>query len=362
MGALEFDQLLRRAVDVARWAPSSHNAQPWRLAILPGDNDGERLLLLSLDQTRRLTALDSLDLEMGLSIGTFLGLLVTGLERLGVDCGLRWRPSDAPLPDGEIPMVVVSARAVPSAAETDRDWASFAEQARRRRTCRTPYAAEPPSDSVLTAMLARRWPETLTGAKLDVCIHQDPALLRAVAGLAERYAALDFNHFWAWSETYRYIRFGKPCDESVVDGFFIESLLGPMSAFRRRILQLMLAPMVMQALRPFGAPTRIAKALGALVAAGPSLICCSLPEALPDRPTLIQAGARLAEIWLNAHAAGLGIHPVSVLLQHDAPRRELRRLLGLSGRPVFLARFGLAPSRDASLSPRRPVDAILRFA
>jgi hypothetical protein len=80
MAAFEFDQLLRRAVDVARWAPSSHNAQPWRLTILPGASDAERLLRLSLDQTRRLTALDSLDLEMGLSIGMFLGLLVTGLE------------------------------------------------------------------------------------------------------------------------------------------------------------------------------------------------------------------------------------------------------------------------------------------
>jgi nitroreductase len=361
MTAFDCDLLVRRAVDTARWAPSSHNVQPWRVTMLPGADTGERRLRLSLDDARRLTALGSLNLEMGLSIGMFLGLLVTGLERLGMTCGWRWHDPDEHLPAGEIPMVTVTARIARPDAEADGDWASFAELVRSRRTCRAPYAAEPPSDGAMAAMLARRWPEALTGTALEIRTDMDPAVRRTVADLAERYAALDFTHRAAWSETYRYIRFGAPGDAAVVDGFFIDSLFGPLPPLRRRMLQVMLAPVTMQALRPFGVPARMAKALAGLIAAGPGLICGILPDERPDWPTLIQAGARLAEIWLNAHAAGIGIHPVSVLLQHDAPRRSLQRRLGLSGRPMFIARFGLAPP-DPSPRPRRPVAAILELA
>lgn len=360
MSEPDFELLLRQAVEAARWAPSSHNCQPWRVIVIPGASENERLLRLTLDQGRRLTALESLDLEMALSVGLFFGLLVTALQRLGLAC--EWALCDAndPSPNGEILMAIVTVRRATAQVFGGADLDSFVDLGRRRRTCRTPFAPDPPPTEALAALSARRWPETVTGAALEIRTETDPKTLESLAKLTARYAALDFTHLRAWSETYRHLRFGEPGDEDVTDGIFIDSLLGPLTPFKRQLLRFALAPLVMQALRPFGAPSRMADALAGLVAAGPGFLCCSLPEERPRRQDLLQAGARLAEIWLNAQAAGLALHPVSVLLQHEAPRRELQRLLGLSSRPVFVARFGLA-SPNPSISPRRAVDALLHI-
>lgn len=360
MSASDFELLLRQAIEAARWAPSSHNCQPWRVAVVPGACKNERLLRLTLDQGRRLTALESLDLEMALSVGLFLGLLVTALQRLGLACEWALDNESGPSPKGEIPMAIVIVRRTSARVVGGADLESFVDLARRRRTCRAPFAPDPPSAEAVAAMSARRWPETLSGASLEVRVEMDPKTLKSVAELTSRYAALDFTHLEAWSETYRYLRFREPGDEDVADGIFIDSLLGPLTPFKRHLLRFVLAPLAMQALRPFGGPSRMADALAGLVAAGPGLVCCSLPEERPRRQDLLQAGARLAEIWLNAQAAGLALHPVSVLLQHEAPRRELQRLISLSSRPVFVARFGLALPNPTT-SPRRPVDAILRL-
>lgn len=362
-----FAERLRRAVDVARWAPSSHNSQPWKvthladrekrpdLPVLPA---GHEPVLLSLDADRMLTGLPSLRFEMYLSCGLFLGLLVEALEALGHPSEAHWlcdgtRADGAEGGAGDLVLLSVG----PRGRAREDDFGRLHALATARRTLRGPFRNEPVGRPDAAELLRPHWPRWLTGDGVAMRTEFGKEAITRVGRLVETYGALDFSNHAAWSETYRYIHFDqrKPAE----DGFYLSSLVGPVSETKSRLMRIAFSPAAMQALRVFGLPRRLARELGALVAGSPGLLSCWMPEARPGARALVQAGARLMEVWLNAQRLGMAIHPVSVMLQHDEPRREIETLFGASGRAVFLARFGYAAAPSPGPNPRRPVDGVL---
>jgi 4-hydroxy-2,2'-bipyrrole-5-methanol dehydrogenase len=363
-----FAEHLRRAVDVARRAPSSHNSQPWKvthvadrgkrpdLPALPADRQA---VLLSFDAGRMLKSLPSLRFEMYLSCGLFLGLLVEALEAQGYPCEAHWLCDHVEVTGteqgtGDLVLLAVG----PRGQAREEAFGHLRALADARRTVRAPFRSEPVGEADAAALLRADRPADLTGGLLNMRIEAGRAEIARVGRLVEAYGALDFSNYAAWSETYRYIHFDQT--RPAEDGFYLSSLVGPVSRTRSMLMRIAFAPAVMQALRVIGLPRKLARELGALVAGSPGLLSCALPDRRPGAKALVQAGARLMEVWLNAQRLGIAVHPVSVMLQHDEPRREIETLFGEPGRVVFFARFGYAAAQAADVpSPRRPVDGVL---
>lgn len=69
---------------------------------------------------------------------------------------------------------------------------------------------------------------------------------------------------------------------------------------------------------------------------------------------MLSAAGALADYWLDATAAGLVLHPISIVIQHDDLRLALQRRFCLPGRVFFAARLGHpAAAFPASPAPRR---------
>ncbi len=84
-----------------------------------------------------------------------------------------------------------------------------------------------------------------------------------------------------------------------------------------------------------------------------------LPVAEPGLPDTLAAASALADYWLDATAAGLVLHPVSIVIQHPDLRLALQRRFGMVGRVFFVARLG-RPAAAFPASPRRAPAAAFR--
>lgn len=360
---------LSAALTLAGRAPSSHNSQPWAVRLLgvPSEsasggsarplNTGlanARVpgVLVALDQSRAITALAAHATEMSLSCGLFLHLFVTAMNGLGWTHDLSWAAdleSDPTLPAHWTPLVIVRFEPERLGGCADR----FAKLVNERVTNRAPFGS-PLSSSEREYLSAARATLTLPSpASTELCLSSSSSQSARIAELVERHAARDFAQREAWAETYRYVSFDTASAtlERREDGFSIEHLMGSLSWMSRQVLRLGLSPTGMTWLSPFGVPQHLARALAKLVADTPDLVCVTAeqPETLSSG---LHAGSLIMDLWLRATELGLALHPVSVLVQYEDSRAELRRVLGLTGEPMFLARVG-RPLHPFPRSPRR---------
>lgn len=360
---------IAQAVEVARWAPSSHNCQPWRVVPISAETgrhyvresgqQGETAwVVLALDRNRQLRALPSLETEMYVSCGMFLGLFWEALVAQGIECRVGW--PDARTLEGELaeleddfnlmPLTVI---ALNQQQSSDSELLGrLQDMAVTRRTLRGSYESEALPQDTLDQLVSARWPHAITGNVLNINVEQEGSWIARAAKLVRRYAPRDFLRYRVWRETHGFIHFDE--DEPAEDGFYLSSLVGPVSDFERRLMTWCLKPPVMQALRFIGFPRLLAHQLGKNVEHSPQLLVASLPGEEQDAHTLVQAGTRLMEVWLQAHAQGLAIHPVSVVLQYDDARHELEKDFAPTERIVFFARLGEGEPTN-SRNPRRRV-------
>ncbi|GAA2461912.1 RedV protein [Streptomyces mauvecolor] len=366
---VSFDAALRDAMAIAVLAPSSHNCQPWGLAHFtsPGarraaahhmgrtEDSDSTYLALALDRERSLVALPAHDLEMLLSCGAYWWLLLRALGIQGWAVAADGYPDHPLHPVSELGDSWPSTWALLAVVELRRhgvpDWDSLAElrtTATERHTNRAPYRKEP-VDNELLFTLGQLGDVTSAGT---IIRHFTGADERAhFVRLLARHGGRDFSHTAAWRETHSFVRRDEAAAQAAGDGFALSQLFGPMSAPRRRLFSLALAPATMRTLRPLGYHRVFARGIAAAADKAPATVAMSLPDEAPGGASLVRAGGDLVDYWLRATRAGLAVHPVSVLLQHDDLRRALQSSLGLSGRTVFVARLG-RPTTDFPAAPR----------
>jgi len=133
--------ILRRIVESAAAAPSIHNTQPWRFVAAADD-----LLEVRADPDRALWVGDPRARALHLSCGAALFNIRTAIRMTGFN-PLVW-----PLPQPEFPLGVIAAvQAEPGRPPTfgERD---MYEAIWRRHTNRSPFTAEPISESVHAAL------------------------------------------------------------------------------------------------------------------------------------------------------------------------------------------------------------------
>lgn len=384
-GAGGFTEALAEATAVASLAPSSHNCQPWALARLTGERaraaarlfagtgnrtgpagDGTETLALAMDRTRTIGALAAHDVEMRVSCGAYWQLLLSALAAQG------WHPEgiEYPATDGEGRRLagdrwpkswsLLGVARVRRTGDGDGSFRRLRETAAARRTNRGPYRASGIGTDVLAELTG---PSAGAAADAPVAVThlRGETERRAFGDFVARHGGRDFSHDAAWRETFAYLRPNASAAALRGDGFTLEQLFGPMSAARHHLLRTALAPRTMRVLRFAGYPGLLASQLAAIVRRTPAVTVMHFLADEPSGADMVRAGARLADYWLRATHAGLALHPVSVVVQHDDVRAALAERFGLRGRVFFVARLG-HPTAQFPATPRhREAAAHLRL-
>ncbi|MFD9885635.1 RedV protein [Streptomyces alboflavus] len=235
--------------------------------------------------------------------------------------------------------------------------------ARARRTNRAPYRPQPVRPALLDGLLAPSGCAAARGADVTVR-HLTSGADRAVfADFVAEHGGRDFSHREAWRETYAFLRADRSEAAARGDGFALDQLFGPLSWPSRQALRAALAPATMRLLAPVGydrfVGRRLAHGLARMVRPTPAVVAMSFDRTEPTLADAVKGGARLADYWLCATTAGIALHPVSVVLQHEDLRAAFQSSLRIPGRAFFVSRLGW-PVTEFPCSPRRPADAHLR--
>lgn len=365
--ALPFPEALRTAAEIAVLSPSSHNSQPWAIASLTSDRaraaaaellahqqePQARYLALAIDRDRRLDTLPAHTLEMLLSCGLYWTILQRALAALGWSARRVAYVSDTPgswLPDGIWPArwaavcVAVFERRTPDRRALD----DLRTAAQARRTNRLPYQDVPVEPGVLDALS-----RDFAGDEVSVCYLRTDADRARLSRFIARHAGRDFSHAQAWRETHSFIRWSPRDTHAYGDGFTPDSLFGPLPLHRRRLMRLALSPAAMTLLGHIGYHRYLAGQLARLVRSSPAAVVLTTAHSDPEAGAGLRCAESLANFWLAATQAGLALHPVSVVLQHDDLRAAFQAEFGLPGRAFFLARLGY-PRAECQPAPRRP--------
>lgn len=299
----------RRVLAAGLRAPSAHNAQPWRIRIMPG-----RRYELHYDHHEYLPA-DPDDRDAYLCMGAFCETLDLAAQREGlqadIEVVLEREGSDLHVADVHL---------------HDRDGAAdpLAEHLRARATNRTRYTADPlPPDLVAeltdlgctlvhTRQVSRivkqastlSWQDPQFVADLDAWIRADPA---SPDGMTPRQLGLAR---YEWTALRAAFRLGR-----------LPAILAP-SYGSREVRLLGEAPAV-------------------------AVVCAD-----SDRPAdLVAAGRRLVRAWITICANDFGYHPISVAIDRTETREQVAALAGTQGTPVALFRIG-RPTGPAGASNR----------
>lgn len=319
-------QALHAAVDLARRAPSLHNAQPWRWRITGTTAE------LYTDATREVPVADPFGREMLLGCGAALQHARVALAAAG------WKVAVTRLPDTEKPDLVarleVAGYEDPS-AETTRLAAAILS----RHTDRRPYARQTVDDAVLDA---------LRGAAEDEHAHlqivADADRLIELAVLASRAQQQQANEPGYRDELARWT--GHRDDRAGVPPDAVPALVGPRHSN---------VP-----LRDFATSHPGTLQLPPTVDEEP--VWCVLASDGDTAADHLRVGEALSRLLLTATDIGLASSVQSQPVEVPGVRAMIEaRLLGGVGHAQALVRVGWPDPAATPLAavPRRPLDDIL---
>ncbi len=368
--SISFHEALAAAAAIAARSPSSHNCQPWALAhvvsdlarrravALCGDSDADgEFLLLMADRTRELVTLPAHHVEMQLSCGLFWRLLERAMAAQGwmvrgvitpaaADLGVLGVPTD------RRPLRLARFERTDDPTES---FTRLRNLAAARHTDRGPYLDRPIPREVLDTLKS---PSADSTQPISVRLLTSESDRSRFARFVARNASRDFTDSPAWRETHSFIRRSEAEARELGDGFTFTQLFGPMSRPQTLLRRIVLAPVTMRALSRTGLPEILARQLAAIVRRTPVVVMLTLPTPSVDDEQLLAAGEALTDFWLRVTDAGLVLHPISIVVQHDDLRNRLQAEFSLSGLVFFAARLGYSTGRFPPSPRRDPADSL----
>ncbi|MGM0585657.1 MAG: Acg family FMN-binding oxidoreductase [Pseudomonadota bacterium] len=318
---MTIDERMRRILESAGRAPSSHNTQPWLFE--PGP-DGVRL---HADRRRALPVNDPEDRELVISCGCALMNLrvAAAAEGLGVEVAV--------LPEPEDPDLLAAVRVGKGGAEAG--LAPLAGAVPRRVTHRKRFDGAEVPDAVMARIEEAA---AVEGARLRVI--REPAAREAAAGLvAEGDRAQWADPRWrrelaAWLHPRRR-----------GDGLSVPGLLAPAAAL---------------VVRSFDMGGGVAAKDRDLAAESPVMAVLGTEG---DGPAdWLRAGQGLERALLVAVGAGLQASYLNQPIQTPRLRPKLQQIVPEAGLPQILLRLGPVKDAGASDTPRRLLDEMLASA
>ncbi|WMN62022.1 hypothetical protein NI389_19680 (plasmid) [Pseudoalteromonas xiamenensis] len=329
-----FYEALERAIETARLAPSSHNCQPWRVdySLLSQE------VCVGFDSHRVLRGLDSLEREMFISAGVFTHFLTALLACQGYQLNWQWQGEQ----EGRRVLATSAITKLSKGADVD-EYHALSQRIRERHTIRSAFKPEAVDIDSLETIVQHASCHFFSADHVGTNL----------GNLTKQYAALDFTNKSAWEETYNYIRFDE--DEFAEDGFYLRNLFGPVSKPFRLLFRYGFHPTMMPINKRLGLAKKMAVGLGELVESGPYYLALSPKE--NSQEALFECGYELGVLWLHMQKQGIGLHPISVLVQHETARKALAQSLQCPP-PAFFARLGHIDQSGVD-APRRSVESIL---
>ncbi|MFN8076508.1 MAG: hypothetical protein U0Q15_13975 [Kineosporiaceae bacterium] len=304
--------------EAARWAPSIHNSQPWRLRRLP---DGIGVVE---DPSRSLPVIDPQGRDRTISCGAALLDARLALRALG------HLPEVEVLPDPAEPTLIGTVRAVAEQDPTPAD-RILHRMIPLRRTHRRVYRSHVVAEEDLQDL---RGAVAAEGARLTVA---DPALRRHLAHLLRRAARVQAEDAELRREAERWVR-RDPEDATPVDGVPVASLGG--------------SPFALDSLVSGPRPTVPGTDEVEEELARSTVLAISTQD--DTRADWVLAGMALQRLLLAATAKGLVVGFADQALQDPGIRDDVASVLDLWGRPQVLLRVGRALV-EAPATPRRPL-------
>ncbi len=311
------DAEMTLAAEAARWAPSIHNSQPWRLRRLPAG------LGVVEDPSRAVPVIDPQGRDRTISCGAALLNAGVALRALGYAVEVSTLPD--PAEPGLVGTVQALGRSAPTAADAD-----LARMIPLRHTHRRVYRSHAVAEEDL---LDLRQAVSAEGARLSVA---DAAARRRLAHLLRRAVRAQAADPELRGEVEQWVR--RDADGGAVDGI-------PSSALGT-------SPFPVDSLVHAG--HRGAPEAGEVeeeLARSTVLVVATRGDTRHDWAV---AGLALERMLLVATAKGLVATFADQALQDPALRPEVAEVLALWGRPQVLLRVG-RPLVDAPLTPRRPL-------
>jgi nitroreductase len=306
--------------EAARWAPSIHNSQPWRLHRLP---DG---LAVYEDLSRSLPVIDPTGRDRLVSCGSAVLNARVALRSLG------YQPEVALLPDPADPGLIATVRAVGRRPPTEED-ARLYEMVPQRHTHRRVYRSHVVAEEDLLEM---RQAASAEGARLSVA---DSAARRRLAHLLRRAVRAQAADSQLRAEVERWVRRGG---RDHVDGI-------PSSALGT-------SPFPVDSLVHGGhRGTPEAGEVEEELARSTVLVISTREDSRHD---WVISGLALERLLLTATAKGLVATFTDQALQDPGVRPEVAEALGIWGKPQVLLRIGRALV-EAPATPRRPLNEVL---
>ena len=319
------DETERRILHLAALAPSGHNSQPWKVRVA-----GPGRWVVEADPGRRLPAVDPENRELLLSLGAFV-------ENLSLAAGaLGFRAEAQTIAQSRQDRDVVGISLLKDAPQP-----FPLEQMRLRRIVKTGQAPREISPQDIKTLFrhakggAFYFPR---GSQHASCIRD--ATVEAFRIQSFRDASQE--------ELVRWLRLSDRSVERRRDGLTVSGLeINGMAGWY---------------LRHFGKPRDFLKksfrTRGVDLAAetaeegGGWIVLTSPGDSVRD---LIEAGGRFERMALEARALGVGIHPMTQVLEEEAGRAAIFTHHSRSMHPQFVLRVGYVEKYPKPASPRRPL-------
>jgi len=299
-------------------APSSHNAQPWRFEV------NDQTISLYADRTRALPANDPDDRELTISCGcALMNLRVAAAQfNWNAECELLPNPNDEDL----LAIVRLNSTATLSLPE-----AELFPAIAHRRTYRKRFESREVPAAVVQALADAVASE---GAWLQIVDSEEKR--RAIAALVAEGDAIQWaNPSWrrelaAWMHPRR-----------KGDGLAMPGLV---------------VPVAQVVVRTFDMGNGVGAKDQQLADESPVLAVLGTDG--DSVQAWLQAGQALERVLLTADRKGLQASYLNQPIQVAALRMRLQNLLGRSGFPQILLRFGF-PADELPAAPRRHLDEVV---
>lgn len=310
-------ELAKKLIESTRFAPSSHNTQPWKFIV---DDDGMDVVL---DPDRRLMVSDPDGREHFISLGCVLETLLLTARKEGLT------PSLKILPCGESPDFAARLEWNDTGGFHNHIDPLLARMMENRHTAHGPFHPTEVND--------------LDRSRLETALQYADVRPVWVDATSRRYALAEALH------TATLVQFEQPEFRHELAHWLRHGLS------RTGTLATQAATV---AIENFPIGPYIAKHDRDLLFDAPHVIALVTPhDGLMSR---VHTGMAMMRLWLRATELGLLIQPMNAALQVPELKREVREILGLeSGEaPQFIFRMGYGLP-DRAHTPRRPLDEMI---
>lgn len=325
-GILELAPHAKAILYHASLAPSGHNSQPWRVCI-----QSPYRWIIEADSNRQLPSVDPENRELLLSLGAFAENLSIASRTLGL------RADVTAIARTRNDREVLSVELHP---DTKVDYPL--ERLNGRRTVRQGQLSRGISPDDLKAL----------SKAADGHLHYFPR--ESQHGSCLREATVEAfrtqsQRKGAQEEFVRWLRLDNRAARRFRDGITTESL--EIDDFSGWVVRTFLTPD--DFLKPSLRQQGIDATAEQVQQGGGWLILSSPGQGIPD---LIESGRRFERLALAAHERGIGLHPMTQILEEECGQSLLAQYHVNNVNPQFIVRVGYLKKMPPATSLRRPVE------